>query len=627
MRFSPMPSDAPNPFDGPPAGQVAVVPAGNPFDDTPVPANGQSLGNAYAAFAAYDSPLVKDFAPMVARVGSGILGMEGGGPGFLFGAGGESLAQLLEQGKIYSPARVGTQGAITAIPLSGGLKTADMALNAAKLGLANAGATTIDTLADEGRLPTAEEVLKSAGSGVAAPIIGAAGAKTIGKAGQVLGVVPEDAAKALASWKAENPDLGKLAPELTERGATIPASVTNPEGTAKMTKFAGSGGPKDSGAATINKIAATKNQPWANDFAKKIIGIPDAPVLDQSAFDLALDRALVPYKKIASMSPEAAQEFTAMRDNLQMAGRAKQSYYNQGSAGFNLEATKQAAERYEATASQFESSLIQRGQDFNRAFVAQNNPGLEDTFDAMQAARTKANQLQTFIAAGGSGTGHDSAVAVADAQKQLVAANKEAQENAAQLDQFVQQAGLRNPMDDAPITRVKLAQIGKLQAATNQITGDVDVRMLAGMRKSPSAFNDLVLGPDGRPVMQRGDLSRLADAGEAFPQLFPSKTPTVPEPHGSPVKGAAAGALFGSVVGHPEAGAIAGAAIGGKGVGMLKQAARDYITSPKYITKNQFPNFGQGLSDGQKQMLNLALMRTQMANQPPSTSFLQSVSQ
>lgn len=119
-------------------------------------------------FAQGAGEAIKTGAPTAVRMGSGILGAEGGLTGAGIAGGGEGLAQLLE-GK-FDPARIAVAGGIGAVPFGSVVKQGRVGASALRSGaLAGGGETAREALSGESFSP------RSVGTATAMGAVGGAG--------------------------------------------------------------------------------------------------------------------------------------------------------------------------------------------------------------------------------------------------------------------------------------------------------------------------------------------------------------------------------------------------------------------------------------------------------------------
>lgn len=296
--------EAPTPAGSTPANQFGFVP------DTPAPAfhgaggswTDETSADRMKSLAAGGINMVGTalgqgtgaaLGTMVEPGGGTVLGGMAGGAAGAYGAG--KLNQALG---LSAPA---TAGDIEAATIGGmvpgeslvGASLGKLARAGTGAAIANMGATTAQSLADEGSMPTKTQLLVAAGGGYAGTALGKAldTGKNIARVVMASGPnATEDAT--LAAGRAA--------------GYVIPTFETNDSAAQKAIGSIG-------GKAATKQQATIMNQATTNRLAKQEIGLPVNKPITEDAIQAVQDKAYAPYQKIAQISQSSAQDLSEMR--------------------------------------------------------------------------------------------------------------------------------------------------------------------------------------------------------------------------------------------------------------------------------------------------------------------------
>jgi len=248
-------------------------------------AKGPGERTSYAALpdARVDKPTNPDaFDGAGKKIGAGafryalpLFGAVGGPVGSAANAGGETMAQLIESGKVTNPGAVARAGVVGGVPLGSGRGIMQVVRNAAKMGAGSVAGGEAESLINTGKLAGAGQVVRDAAMGAAAPVVGAA----IGAvAGKVMGrVSPEDAAR-MAAQKSQNAlEDESIANFRAEGGKTLP-SLTNKSKINAILESA-------AGPTNLENAVSKENAPIVNKIARQEASIPPDTALGEKAFD------------------------------------------------------------------------------------------------------------------------------------------------------------------------------------------------------------------------------------------------------------------------------------------------------------------------------------------------------
>lgn len=226
----------------------------------------------------------------LSRVGASFLGSEGGPTGSAINAGGESLGQLIDEGKIEYPGRVTQAAAIGAVPLGSAKGALQTAKNVGKMALAGAAGEEARSLIDEGKtsdkLATAAAI--PAAITLAAPIVGKVvegGARLAGKTPALADMSATKAATLAAAQK---------------EGYVVPPFQVNPSGLNKTL-----GG--IAGKAATEQEASLANQVVTNELAAKSLGLPADTEITPHVLKQVRDEAAAPYRELKDLSRQSGE--------------------------------------------------------------------------------------------------------------------------------------------------------------------------------------------------------------------------------------------------------------------------------------------------------------------------------
>lgn len=253
---------------------------------------------------------------------------------------------------------------------SGGKAIAREALKQGAGGLAG---RTIETVVDEGRLPSAAEYTVSG-------ILPAAG----GALAQRIQAANPKVASAVSEANARRATERATLAAGRDAGLVVPPSLVNPGTVNDLLESAG-------GKAAVKQQAAIKNQPTVNAAVKRELGIPDAQDITEDLLDDIREKASKPYQKIEAMAEKAKVEKT----NVEKATEGMSSHETE------------ALRAIPANADKLKSLAIQTGADISALRKARNTATTKfrqyarsadpDHLDEARAALENANVLEQRI--------------------------------------------------------------------------------------------------------------------------------------------------------------------------------------------------------------------------------------
>lgn len=304
---------------------------------------------------------VGKIGPAALRYAVPLFGAMGGPAGGAITAGGETGAQLAEQGRVYDPGAVAKAGVVGAIPLSQVRGIIGALKNAGRMGAGVAAGTEAQSLVNEGKLADGAQVAKDATIGAAVPL-GAAG---IGRlVGKITGRVdPADAAK-MAALEKDNALEDRTLAAMQDRGAVIPPSNVNDSKANKLLESI-------AGPTNLENAASKKNAKVFNSVARDEASMPQGS-MDREAFKAAREDIGVPYDEVRKLG------LGAKVDQWREANNLTQKYYKELSGNYTVAADKAAQEQ----ASRADQLFAELQADTTKA-------GRPDLADAMQEARVK----------------------------------------------------------------------------------------------------------------------------------------------------------------------------------------------------------------------------------------------
>lgn len=201
-------------------------------------------------------------------------------------------------------------GAVPAGPIEGSLLK-NLGIQGTKAAAANVAATTAQTLIDEGKMPTFNQIMLSAGGGY----LSAGATKLAGK--PPTGAGP-------------NATEAQTLAESRNAGYVVPLHATNPNA---VTNALGSIG----GKAATDQAAAKANQRITNRLAATSIGLNPNQPITEAGIQRVRDAAYTPYMQVRGMAENAQQQLATIKAQM-VTGTAQDDIMNQTKA-FNA-ATK-----------------------------------------------------------------------------------------------------------------------------------------------------------------------------------------------------------------------------------------------------------------------------------------------
>jgi len=247
----------------------------------------------------------RGMAAGVARYGASIPGSAGGPLGAAFNAGGEAVAQLIENGGIESP------GAVTAAGVTGSVPFA--AAGSKLRGLQNVGRTIggvvageeARSLIDNGHLsdPT-QPVVIAGGLAAVAPVAGRVAGKIMGKTDAA-----DAAAKAIEQSRNQTRDAALKAGQ--DIGMVVPPTAVNDTWLNRRIEGL-AGGPR------VGREATVVNNIKGGEALRAEAGLGPGAALNDDTFAALKHTAAEPYRRIAAMSENGG--FTMYHDGAQAGG-------------------------------------------------------------------------------------------------------------------------------------------------------------------------------------------------------------------------------------------------------------------------------------------------------------------
>lgn len=229
-----------------------------------------------------------------AIIGTILAGPPGGVIGGMLGNIGAQSRRILmdEQSPEFRQGEILASGLASAVPVgpmaSSGAR-AVLAEGAKQAGVGGA-AKTIETVIDEGRLPTAKEYLLAAGI----PAVG----------GSIAGELASKGADTLSKTERATLEAGKR-----EGYVVTPSSVSDSGINRRLESIAGK--------AAVGQGAALKNQEVTNQLAKQALGLPENAELTMATLRNLRDQAAIPYQKIEQLSQQAKTDLDAITKSLE----------------------------------------------------------------------------------------------------------------------------------------------------------------------------------------------------------------------------------------------------------------------------------------------------------------------